>query len=189
MLSYANRWKEVGLNKLERSCHTDSVVKPVEIAKDGSVIVTAKWTLTSPNDCDIRISIECEVRYVFYISECIEIEISMSCSPMTPVLARTGLRWTMPGEYSRVRYFGLGPHEAYEDRKSCCYLGVFEGDVSEFHTNYTYPQECGRRADPRYIHTYAIHSYPIHSLVFIYMCILCMCVRAYHYHYLISSMW
>jgi beta-galactosidase len=48
-----------------------------------------------------------------------------------------------------VKYFGLGPHEAYDDRLASVYLGVFETTVQAMHTNYTFPQECGRRADPR----------------------------------------
>ena len=45
----------------------------------------------------------------------------------------------------------MGPHEAYDDRKSSAHLDIFDAKVDDLHTPYVFPQECGRRADPRWI--------------------------------------
>lgn len=66
-----------------------------------------------------------------------------------PPPPRIGLRTSLRSTLSNVSWFGYGPHEAYDDRKNCIYLGYFKSSVIDLHTPYIVPQECGRRHDPR----------------------------------------
>jgi len=150
ILSYYAQWKEVGLDRMVRRSQKNAVTAQRRLA-DGSIEVVTHWVWDSPKDAKIHIRIAARGCYTFNTTGSIDVDFSAEASSNTPPLARCGLRWAMPAEYGEVKYFGLGPHEAYDDRKACAYLGVFETSAHDLHTHYTVPQECGRRADPRWI--------------------------------------
>jgi len=68
-----------------------------------------------------------------------------------PPVPRMGLQLAMPSAFDYVKWFGLGPHEAYDDRKSCVYVDSFCAEVPNLHVPYVFPQENGRRASPRWL--------------------------------------
>ncbi|GAA2295661.1 glycoside hydrolase family 2 TIM barrel-domain containing protein [Streptomyces hawaiiensis] len=67
-----------------------------------------------------------------------------------PSLARIGLHWELPGEWSRVGWFGAGPGEAYPDSRQAARVGRFRAGVDELQTPYVRPQDNGNRADVRW---------------------------------------
>ncbi|MCD9873388.1 beta-galactosidase small subunit family protein [Streptomyces guryensis] len=67
-----------------------------------------------------------------------------------PSLARIGLHWELPGECSRVSWFGAGPGEAYPDSRRAARVGLFHSSVDELQTPYVRPQDNGNRADVRW---------------------------------------
>lgn len=157
ILSYYARWKEVGLDRMVRRSQKNSITSQRRLS-DGSIEVVTNWVWESPKDASIHIRINARGCYTFNTTGSIDVDFSAEASSHTPPLARCGLRWAMPAEYEEVKYFGLGPHEAYDDRKACAYLGVFTSKVDDLHTSYTVPQECGRRAEPRWIIFQRKHS-------------------------------
>lgn len=68
-----------------------------------------------------------------------------------PSVARIGLRWSLPGAWSRVSWFGAGPGEAYPDSRQAVRIGRFESTVDKMQTPYVRPQENGNRADVRWV--------------------------------------
>ena len=68
-----------------------------------------------------------------------------------PSLARLGLRWLLPAQWSQVTWFGAGPGEAYPD--SCCAarIGRFAATVDQLQAPYVRPQENGNRTETRWI--------------------------------------
>jgi beta-galactosidase len=64
-------------------------------------------------------------------------------------LPRVGVRFSLPGRFCELRWFGRGPHENYPDRKASAMLGVWHGtpDVPP----YLVPQEFGLRTDTRWL--------------------------------------
>jgi beta-galactosidase len=57
-------------------------------------------------------------------------------------LFRFGMRFAMPGQYSDLDFFGLGPWENYADRNSAALLGRFRQRVEEqYHYGYARAQE------------------------------------------------
>ncbi|TCR15250.1 glycoside hydrolase family 2 TIM barrel-domain containing protein [Streptomyces sp. BK205] len=67
-----------------------------------------------------------------------------------PSLARIGLHWELPGEWSQVSWYGAGPGEAYPDSRQAARVGLFHASVDELQTPYVRPQDNGNRADVRW---------------------------------------
>ncbi len=64
-------------------------------------------------------------------------------------LPRVGVRFSIPGRFRDLRWFGRGPHENYPDRKSSAMLGVWGGNPDL--PPYLVPQEFGLRTDTRWL--------------------------------------
>jgi beta-galactosidase len=67
-----------------------------------------------------------------------------------PSVARIGLEWTVPADWSDVRWFGGGPGEAYPDSRRAARIDRFEATVEELQTPYVRPQENGNRCEVRW---------------------------------------
>ncbi|WEG11738.1 glycoside hydrolase family 2 TIM barrel-domain containing protein [Pullulanibacillus sp. KACC 23026] len=67
-----------------------------------------------------------------------------------PVLPRFGLKCELPKSLNHFKWYGLGPHECYSDRKESGKLGVYEGKVDDQFVPYIRPQENGNKADVRW---------------------------------------
>ncbi|WP_371825746.1 glycoside hydrolase family 2 TIM barrel-domain containing protein [Nonomuraea turcica] len=67
-----------------------------------------------------------------------------------PSLARIGLVWQLPEEWSQIQWFGAGPGEAYPDSRQAARIGRFHATVDELQTPYVRPQDNGSRADVRW---------------------------------------
>lgn len=156
-VSYYSRWKECGLDSLVRRNSRETAVVSCLLLDDGAVEVISQWTWESPH-ADLPVTIPCSARYLFRTEGSIDVafRVHISECSMIPPLPRCGLRWSLPQGFNRVSWFGRGPMEAYDDRKSAAYFGVFESLVEDLHTHYTFPQENGRRADPRYVYSVSV---------------------------------
>ena len=63
-----------------------------------------------------------------------------------PCLPRFGMEFAMPGEFSNLEYFGLGPHENYCDRNSSALMGHYVQRVEDqYNYGYARPQESGTK--------------------------------------------
>jgi beta-galactosidase len=64
-------------------------------------------------------------------------------------LPRVGVRFSLPGRFRNLRWYGRGPHENYPDRNASAMLGEWAGtpDVPP----YLVPQEFGLRTDTRWL--------------------------------------
>ncbi|MBT2757805.1 DUF4981 domain-containing protein [Mesobacillus foraminis] len=67
-----------------------------------------------------------------------------------PSLPRFGMQIVMPDGFNEFKWFGLGPHECYSDRKESGKLGVYSGTVEEQFVPYIKPQENGNKSDVRW---------------------------------------
>ena len=64
---------------------------------------------------------------------------------------RVGMRMQISKDFSSVLYYGRGPWENYQDRKSSTFVDVFKSSVSNFYVPYVRPQENGNRTDVRWM--------------------------------------
>ena len=62
--------------------------------------------------------------------------------------ARVGVRFSVPPEFTHVRWFGLGPHENYPDRRSGALTGIWGGVPDDL--AYLVPQDFGLRTGCRW---------------------------------------
>ena len=66
-----------------------------------------------------------------------------------PTIPAFGLEWTLPVEYSNLRFYGPGPDETYADRKHAK-LGIWSTNAYDDHAPYLMPQETGNHEDVRW---------------------------------------
>ncbi len=67
-------------------------------------------------------------------------------------LFRFGMRFAMPGQYSDLDFFGLGPWENYSDRHSAALLGRYRQRVEDqYHYGYVRAQESGTHTGMRWL--------------------------------------
>lgn len=66
-------------------------------------------------------------------------------------LPRVGWDIKLSESFDRVEWFGRGPGEAYNDKKSAQKVGIFQASIDALHTPYDIPQENGNRLDTRWV--------------------------------------
>lgn len=64
-------------------------------------------------------------------------------------LPRIGAMFHAPSRFTRIRYYGRGPHENYPDRNASAIIGVYESDPDDL--PYLVPQEFGLRTECRWM--------------------------------------
>lgn len=80
-----------------------------------------------------------------------DISCDADISDKVEFLPRFGIRLFMPRSFSRVEYFGYGPHESYVDKRHLDYVGRFTADISEMHEDYIRPQENSSHCGCKYM--------------------------------------
>ena len=68
-----------------------------------------------------------------------------------PHLPRFGNNFIINDEYQMVNWFGRGPHENYQDRKTSALVGKYTASVSDLYFAYIRPQENGYKTDVRWV--------------------------------------
>ncbi|MDD4818171.1 MAG: glycoside hydrolase family 2 TIM barrel-domain containing protein [Victivallaceae bacterium] len=66
-------------------------------------------------------------------------------------LPRLGLRFELPADLNRVRYFGRGPLENHRDRAAAALTGLYDVAAEDIHVPYIMPQQSGNRSDVRFV--------------------------------------
>jgi beta-galactosidase len=70
---------------------------------------------------------------------------------MPSLLPKTGLKFTLPEEYSIVEWYGRGPFETYPDRKTGAKTGVWKSSIDQEYVPYLIPQDHGNKTDVRWL--------------------------------------
>jgi beta-galactosidase len=66
-------------------------------------------------------------------------------------LPRFGNNFIVKNEYQTVNWFGRGPQENYQDRKTAALVGQYKASVSDLYFPYIRPQENGYKTDVRWV--------------------------------------
>lgn len=66
-------------------------------------------------------------------------------------IPRIGLRFQMAQELDRVAYYGMGPHDNYNDRSHGAWTGIHEANVGDLYIPYAKPQDHGNRESVRWL--------------------------------------
>ena len=139
----APEWRKAGLDRLWHrvehvACETPSPhVVRVEVAS-----VLAPYSLAP--------AFACVYRYTVYGSGDVTIEIEVTPRRELPSLPRLGLQMRLPRRFDQLTWYGLGPHEAYIDRRESARVGLYRGSVQDQYVPYVMPQENGNKLDVRW---------------------------------------
>ena len=94
---------------------------------------------------------KCEYRYRIFLDGEIEFDLharSFAYTDFVPqMIPRAGIEFSMPLQFNRVTWYGLGFEENYCDMKAHVQKGVYSASVQDMHTEYVKPQENGHREE------------------------------------------
>ncbi len=134
----AATWDGLGLARLER---TLVAVEDV----DGTTVVRSRY----------RTGAGIEVPHVMVVRPlsggAVRVDETAVIPDALPDLARVGTVLEVAPGLDLAEWFGRGPHETYPDRRRAGRVGRWRSTVDELHVPYVRPQECGGRADVRWI--------------------------------------
>lgn len=89
--------------------------------------------------------------YTIYPSGAVKVTCSMDVEMKVPELPRFGVMFRIPDDYSEMAWYGRGPQETYQDRKTGAAFGIYTGKVDAQIHPYIYPQENGNKTDVRWV--------------------------------------
>lgn len=99
------------------------------------------------------------VTYIVNPDGCIEVSVAFEKGDKDlPELPRFGMNLIMPGHFNRVKWYGKGPFETYQDRDSAAMVDVYSGWVIDQFTPYPVPQESGNKTHVRWMEVYNEHG-------------------------------
>nr|WP_319512087.1 glycoside hydrolase family 2 TIM barrel-domain containing protein [uncultured Draconibacterium sp.] len=91
------------------------------------------------------------VVYTIFNNGILQVNCQMELEDGVPELPRFGMQFQIPDSYSHMQWYGRGPQETYQDRKSGAAIGIYSGKVDEQSYSYVYPQENGNKTDVRWV--------------------------------------
>ncbi|WP_435138744.1 glycoside hydrolase family 2 TIM barrel-domain containing protein [Formosa sp. A9] len=68
-----------------------------------------------------------------------------------PEIPRIGMRVQLPKAVNNLAYYGRGPWENYNDRRTAAFVGMYQTTVADAYFAYSRPQENGHRTDVRWM--------------------------------------
>lgn len=68
-----------------------------------------------------------------------------------PEIPLMGMNLVMPRQFDQITWFGRGPQESYQDRKTGAFVGKYSGAVADQYYAYVRPQENGNKTDVRWV--------------------------------------
>ena len=134
----AAEWERLGLAELTR------ILESLEEV-DGITTVRARYRT------DAGIEVPHEMVLTGLSGGAVHVRETAVIPETLPDLARVGCVLEVGPGLDRVEWFGRGPHETYPDRRRGGRVGLWRSTVDDLHVPYIRPQECGGRADVRWI--------------------------------------
>jgi beta-galactosidase len=116
----------------------------VSAAQDGKdVIVTAELNVPAGQS-------SANIQYRFTGDGQILVETDFRAAKDLPTIPRIGFQCEIPNRTPLWKWYGVGPHENYIDRKSGAWTTIHEGFVPNLFHDYIDPQESGNRTGIRW---------------------------------------
>jgi beta-galactosidase len=140
--SFAHRWREAGLDRLQFVAKTPSVWQ----SKDGTVRVKVESRASGT-----RAALDLQTSYDVSPDGVISVTGKFAVDGALPPLPRVGFQVQLPGTLDAVEWYGRGPHESYSDRKEGARLGKYTAKIADLHFPYVMAQENGNHTDTRWV--------------------------------------
>lgn len=93
---------------------------------------------------------EYTLHYEFF-ADSIDVTFSYKVADNVNYLPKIGFNGAFNKSLSLVEFFGMGPTEAYVDKKNYAVKDLYRSTVRDEYTDYCYPQECGSHIDTNYL--------------------------------------
>ena len=164
-------WFQNGLHNLQHKAVDANTI----LNKDGSVVLTFTVVSQAPNgarlnsqngryDSGIHELVEqtqlpfgendfkftTNQVWTVYPDGSIELQSAITSNNSSLVLARLGYEMQVPAEYEQFRYYGRGPVDNYNDRKTGAFIEQFGSTVAEQFDNWPKPMQMGNHEETRW---------------------------------------
>lgn len=162
-----NQWFQQGLYKLKHRATADPVVTT---NADGSVSVLYNvWSQAETKGRGVQrpgkagqpwIAVEdgakmtaddfhftSAVEYTVFADGSVRVSSNIITSDPSIALPRLGYAMKLPKNFSQYAYYGRGPINNYNDRKTGQFFGLYESTVKDQFVNFPKPQSMGNRED------------------------------------------
>ena len=96
------------------------------------------------------ISFTSTLAYSIYPDGKVDLASSIVTSNPDLALPRLGYEVKLPSQYDQYTYYGRGPLNNYNDRKTGSFVGLYKSTVGEQFVNFPKPQSMGNREDVRW---------------------------------------
>lgn len=149
------------LKKWREATETQHLVKLQLVLKDEGKAVDALAMTSNPfrvkNDLMIIATynlpaVDGQVAVTYTVNNKGELLVNtqlMDIAGNLPILPRFGSNFIINNTYDNVSWYGRGPHENYQDRKTSALVGSYSAKVDDLYFEYIRPQENGYRTDVR----------------------------------------
>lgn len=91
------------------------------------------------------------LNYTIFADGTLKMEVEFIIPEKTPAVPRLGLQVEVDSAYQHISWYGRGPHESYQDRKTSAAFGIYSSKVSKWVTPYVRPQENANRTELRWL--------------------------------------
>ena len=138
----AREWREAGMESMTRRLSSFVVSQPsanlvrvetkaVTEARTGSILHTAIYQIRG--------------------DKVIDVDNTFTPTGKLPPLARIGVKLHIAPGFENFQWYGHGPHENYNDRKTSAPVGLWSSTVSEQFVPYVRPQHTGNKEGVRWL--------------------------------------
>jgi beta-galactosidase len=129
----------------KKATNNQQLVSIKQVTKNNTVIVTANYALTDAKDTNVSIE------YTFSKNANITVKTALDTKNQNlPLMPKFGTNLIINKEFDKVTWFGRGPFENYQDRKTAATVAQYNADVSDMYFPYIRPQENGYKTDNRW---------------------------------------
>ncbi|MFC7338676.1 glycoside hydrolase family 2 TIM barrel-domain containing protein [Haloferula chungangensis] len=130
--------------KVWRNAGAHAHATSVQVSQQGSsVVVTSELRIPAGSST-------ATVKWTIFPSGQIAVDATFEPKGQLPIIPRIGMRCGISQKNLKWTWFGKGPQENYEDRRSGAWTAVHSGPVSTLFNRYLDPQEAGIRTEVRW---------------------------------------
>lgn len=154
-LSFAERWKRAGLDKLDLVTPANLTYYTSQSSLGNTAIVVRSQYELSCRGQAREPKIHVESDFLIGTGTGILCNYNIHVEQNFPCLARVGTVTRVPAEHGKIaEWLGCGPHESYPDRKASAKYGCYREHVHQLSPKYIVPSESGGRASCSYFALY-----------------------------------
>lgn len=143
------KWEAQGFDRVLSECLSCEL----ESQSENDACIRASLALAAK---DLPRLLTVTVRYRFAPGRGVTLSYDVTVHQDEPLtLPRLGVQFSMPSGTEKLRYFGRGPVESYQDKNLASRMGLFAANVCDHFEHYIMPQENMAHADTRWAQFYS----------------------------------